>query len=282
LNSRLEKHRLGALSQITVTGERQFWTEYLSSYVMLSKVPDYRDYLFLIQELLGDMREGDVVLDVGCGIGYFGAWLLAAFFNHHRKTGMRIPAFRYVGLDFIPAALHQAKAQHDTLLAKYLEERRSRNSRGIHAEFAYLLEDLNQPLALRDDVVQKICCSLVISYLKEPLLCAKELIRVLQPGGKIVVTSLKPYPDLSQIYRNFIREAETEQDIVEARRLLSSAGRIRQKEGEGHYSFYSEKELVALMVAIGGENVEAHRSFGNQANVVVATKPLRAKPGIRQ
>lgn len=275
--NQLEKQRLGALTRITPEGERQFWAEYLSSYLMLSKVPDYRRYLSLIQELLGDIRDGDVLLDAGCGVGYFGAWLIAALFNRQKKTGVKFPAFRYIGLDFVESALRQSKAQHDQIVARCLAEQRGAGGKGIPVEFVYLLGDLNELLSLPDGSVDKICCSLVLSYLKEPLLCARELMRVLRPGGQLVVTSLKPYPDLSQIYRNFITQAETEQDILEARRLLSNAGQIRQKEGEGHYSFYSEKELTALMVAIGGEKVKAQRSFGNQANVAVASKPLKTR-----
>lgn len=280
--NQLEKQRLGTLTRITPEGERQFWAQYLNSYLMLSKVPDYRHYLSLIQELLGDIRDGDVLLDAGCGAGYFGAWLIAALLNRQKKTGVRVPAFRYIGLDFVESALHQARARHDQIVTKCLAEQRGAGGKRIPIEFVYLLEDLNKPLSVPDGGVNKICCSLVLSYLKEPLLCVRELMRILRPGGQLVVTSLKPYPDLSQIYRNFISHAETEQDVLEARRLLSNAGQIRRKEGEGHYSFYSEKELIALMVAIGGEQVKVHRSFGNQANVAVASKPPKAKSGVRR
>jgi len=279
--NQLEKQRLGALTRITPEGERQFWSEYLSSYLMLSKVPDYRHYLSLIQELLGGIRDGDVLLDAGCGVGYFGAWLTAALFNRQKKTGVKVPTFQYIGLDFVDSALQQARAQHDQIVTTCLAEQRGAGGKGVPIGFVYLSGDLNEPLSLSDGSIDKICCSLVLSYLKEPLLCARELMRVLRPGGQLVITSLKPYPDLSEIYRNFISHARTEQDILEARRLLSNAGRIRQKEGEGHYSFYSEKELTALMVAIGGENVKVQRSFGNQANVAVASKPAKARSARR-
>jgi len=68
---------------------------------------------------------------------------------------------------------------------------------------------------------------------------------------------------------------------VEARRLLSSAGRIKQKEGEGHYHFFLERELTALMIAAGLERVKIYRSFGNQANVAIAAKRSHSATGKR-
>lgn len=283
--NQLEKQRLGTLTQVTAEGEQQFWTEYLSSYLMLSKVPDYQRYLSAIQEVLGDIRDGDVILDAGCGVGYFGGWVLAILLNRLKKTGMRFPHYQYIGLDFVQAALDQARGQHENILSKFhasTPNKGNKKSSEAPVELIYILGDLNKPMSMADGSVHKICCSLVLSYLEEPLFCARELMRVLKPGGRIVVTSLKPYPDLSQIYRNFISQAKTERDILEARRLLSNTGRIRQKESEGHYSFYSDKELMALMVAIGGEKVKAYRSFGNQVNVVVATKPLKSKRPTRR
>jgi len=104
-------------------------------------------------------------------------------------------------------------------------------------------------------------------------LLLRELHRILKPRGRIIVTSLKPYADLSQIYRNFIDASRrTLIEIKEARKLLSSAGKIKQKESEGYYKFFNEEELKIIMRNSWFKKIKIYRSFGDQANVVIATK----------
>ena len=88
----------------------------------------------------------------------------------------------------------------------------------------------------------------------------------------MVVSSLKPFADMSQVYRNFIKIAKCQSDIDEARKLLSNAGRIKVKEAHGVYEFFSEDALVKLMNSAGLSEVETFRSLGDQANVVVGVK----------
>lgn len=273
----LERERLRGLVQMTPQGERQFWQEYLGSYQMLAKVPDYRDYIELIQRLLGMPRKGHVVLDAGCGVGYYGAWLLSHLSSANDSAPLKDRAHvlggRYIGLDFVDSALRQAISRHREILGSLHREKAAGEVLPkAPLQLDYVLADLNGRIPMPDSSVDKICCSLVISYVRDPLESLHELVRVLRPGGRIVVSSLKPYADLSEIYRNFVSQAKNEQDILEARRLLSSAGQIKQREGEGHYHFFSERELTALMIAAGLERVKIHRSFGNQSNVAVAAK----------
>ncbi len=274
----LEKERLRGLTRMTSEGEHSFWQEYLGSYQMLAKVPDYRDYMGLIHQLLGVPRKNQTILDAGCGLGYYGAWLLSCASQSRVQADsvrekVHLPEGRCIEVDFVHSALHQAAVRHREIIRSLGENYVPGPGRSLPAlQLHYVQADLNQRIPLADGSVDKLCCSLVLSYLQDPLATLQELVRVLKPGGRIVVTSLKPYADLSEIYRNFVSQAQNEQDILEARKLLSSAGQIKQKEGEGHYQFFSERELMALMIAVGLERVKIHRSFGNQANVAVAVK----------
>src|SRR5690606_33308811 len=99
-------------------------------------------------------------------------------------------------------------------------------------------------LPFEDGSVDRICCSLLISYLKRPEYLLGELHRVLRKGGKIIVSSMKPYCDLSVIYKDVVDEARGEETLQSARDLLSAAGSIKMKEEEGHYKFYEKEELV--------------------------------------
>jgi ubiquinone/menaquinone biosynthesis C-methylase UbiE len=118
----------------------------------------------------------------------------------------------------------------------------------------------------------KICCSLLLSYLKKPERLLRGLHRVLRPGGKIVVSSMKPFCDLSLIYRRYAEGHRTDQEIESARDLLRAAGKIKVKEEQGYYTFYSAEELSEMMTAAGFIHLQTFASFGNQAVVVRAEK----------
>lgn len=270
IQNRIEKERLKKINKITPKQEKEFWNKYLVDYVMISKVEAYRDFLELILSSLGGIKNSDNFLDAGCGLGYFGLWLINRLYDSNltNKTNS-FPNLTYTGIDFIEEALEKSKLNITKLNNSFAHKFNLKDSSPL---LIFKNMNLDYTLDLPENHYNKICCNLVISYLKNPGFTVRELVKVLKPNGKIVVTSLKPYADLSAIYRDFIGQAEKEEDILEARRLLSSAGQIRKKEGEGHYKFFSEKELKALLVACGCRNIETHRSFGNQANLVEATK----------
>src|SRR5262249_16010856 len=127
-------------------------------------------------------------------------------------------------------------------------------------------------LVFRDNSFDKVCLSLVLSYLNRPASVLAEIHRVLRPGGRIVVSSMKPFCDMSQIYRDFMVQQVGGEALESGRGLLRAAGRIRLKEEFGYYTFYSGEELAAMLAAVGFRNCQTHLSFGGQAAVVAAEK----------
>ena len=269
--NRLERERLKTY-ELTKEGERDFWGKYLSKYLLIEKSADYRQYLELMVSLLGLPKENEIILDVGCGPGHFGAWLLRDL----AKTRLTRKPCTYVGIDFVENVLKEAKEKHEKLQRRFREKYKT--ARLI--DFRYMVYDLEPEgdsdkelqLPFQDNYFDKICCSLFLSYVKNPQLILTKLFRVLKPRGRIVVTSLKPYCDLSQIYRNFVDQTESDQEIEDARDLLRAAGRIKEKEYQGHYRFFSEKELISLLTKAEGKAIRVYRSFANQANVASAEK----------
>jgi hypothetical protein len=83
---------------------------------------------------------------------------------------------------------------------------------------------------------------------------------------------MKPFCDLSVIYKDVVDEASEEATLNSARNLLSAAGAIKLKEEEGHYKFYDKDELVECVASAGFKKVKVYRSFGDQANLVWAGK----------
>lgn len=104
-----------------------------------------------------DVRDGDAVLDVGCGTGA----LLAALAE-------RIHASRLVGVDLSPAMLARAR------------EKLGRRAALVAAEAGRL------PLA--DGRFDLVVSSSALHYWPDPVTGLAEMTRVLRPGGRVAIT----------------------------------------------------------------------------------------------
>jgi ubiquinone/menaquinone biosynthesis C-methylase UbiE len=203
------------------------------------------------------------VLDAGCGIGNYGTFLLMKHMYRMRQTlspGVDAAGYAYVGVDFVREAVAQARRTHAGFSQEFA-------SGGPPARYSYLLADLEIPLPFPARSFDQVCMNLVVSYLQEPGRTLADMARLLKPKGRIVVTSLKPFADLSQVYRNYISVTEEPRQVEEARKLLSNAGKVMAKEAEGIYRFFTEEELADLLKEAGLTDIETFRAFGNQANV---------------
>lgn len=265
--NKAEMSELKSIFSVTKMDEKKFWVSYLSKFFVVMKSRDYQNLLSLIAQLLGEVENGCHILDAGCGNGHFGAWLLCNIDTAVKRSLTNIH-FKYMGLDFAEDALLDAKKVHEHIL----NETSSIYAKKIKCDFKYVLQDIEEGIPSENNSFDKICCNLVISYLKDPGQTLKNLRSKLKRGGKIVVSSLKPYNDLSLVYKNYLDQNITREDILEGRNLLSSAGKIRHKEKQGQYHFFSEEELEKAMKKADFKEIKVYRAFGNQANVAVAEK----------
>ncbi len=271
---RKEKERNRLLHSSTREEEREFWKSYLQKYSFVINVHDYWNLLDFLYRLLEKPAAGEKILDAGCGIGNYGTFLWLKLIYRLRQSLLvppGSPIFSYVGIDFVKEAILEAKETHGRIETEFCRGMGS-FTQGGPASYSYFLADLESRLPFESRTFDKVCCNLVVSYLREPQRAVAEMVRLLKPKGRIVVTSLKPFADLSEVYRNFVRVAESQREIEEARKLLNNAGRVKAKESEGIYHFFSEEELTDLLRETGIREVETFRSFGNQANVAVGVK----------
>lgn len=257
--------------------EKTFWSAYLSKYSLLEKAEDYQAYLDTVGALLGLFHPGEIVLDAGCGNGLVGMWVLREVMRRAIPDYESTPC-TYVGLDLTDQGLMDAMRKHDDTRRRFgsLSDATG-DMRFAYAPFdfdwlAKEPEDEPARLPFRDDTFDKICCSLVLSYLVRPETLLRELKRILKPGGVLVVSSMKPYCDMSAIYRGFVDQQVTNSDVEKARNLLRAAGTIKLKEEKGQYAFFSENELADMVMSVGLIAGLSRRSLGDQANVICATK----------
>lgn len=268
--NRIERARLKKAAPVGPS-ELSFWSDYLQKFDLLGRVEDYCAYLDLVGELLGPFRPGEAVLDAGCGSGLFGAWLL----RNLPPAARSAPPLLYVGLDLTQHGLAESTAKHTALLAARARADRAWHERGVDVMYARANFDRIGPDAepremprFPDAMFHAICCSLVLSYLSDPSVLLSELRRLLRPGGRLMVSSMKPHCDMSTIYRDFMDQGVSTTELQSARNLLSAAGQIKLKEEQGYYVFYSGDQLVELLRGAGFRDMQVFASFGDQAVVV--------------
>jgi ubiquinone/menaquinone biosynthesis C-methylase UbiE/esterase/lipase len=274
----LEKEHLKEIYACSKSDERHFWKEYLGNFQYIINVHDFYNLLECVYNQLGGAWSGQKILDAGCGIGNYGLFLLLKqLYRMQQDLGIlsRVPIC-YFGIDFVRSAITEAELRMKQLLGDFREKNSTMTSSYRLLESNFVLADLDAGLPFPSDFFDQICCNLVLSYVQEPKFALKELWRVIRPGGKMVVTSLKPSADLSEVYRNFMSVAESSREFEEGRKLLSNAGMIKIREIRGLYHFYTERELREAVREAGFIRAKTFRSFGDQANVVVCSKNLIA------
>jgi len=260
---RKEKERYRLLRGVNKDAEREFWKTYLEKYSFIINVHDYWNLLDFISRVLGELKPGQRVLDGGCGIGNYGTFLLMKNIYRMRQAvspGADAAGYAYAGVDFVSEAVAQARRTHADFNREF-------GHGGLPARYSYLVADLESPLPFPARSFDQVCMNLVVSYLQEAGRTLADMARLLKPKGRIVITSLKPFADLSQVYRNYISVTEEAGQVEEARKLLSNAGKVMAKEAEGIYRFFTEEELADLLKEAGLTDIETFRAFGNQANV---------------
>jgi ubiquinone/menaquinone biosynthesis C-methylase UbiE len=275
--NRVERERLRQVSR-EKDSEPEFWAKYLAKYRLLQNVDDYQSYVSLVGRLLGPIKSGEIILDAGCGNGLFGLWVVRALLEQAALAGALPPV--YIGLDLTVEGLRDAIDIQSGYGLGHIRTTGERLQQFVSMLYAQTdLDTWGMPsseapglVVFADNCFDKICCSLVLSYLNRPQIVLAELYRVLKPGASIVVSSMKPFCDMSEIYRDFMSQQVSATELESGRDLLRAAGKIRIKEEQGYYTFFSGEELTVMLSAAGFKKSQTHLSFGGQAVVVAAEK----------
>jgi ubiquinone/menaquinone biosynthesis C-methylase UbiE/pimeloyl-ACP methyl ester carboxylesterase len=261
------------------TNLRSFWKDYLigrdgSIGIELMTSCDPYGSLMADQIELLNVNEGNQILDLGCGTGSFVGDLASA-------TARGVENLSVVGLDHIPEALDRARSRHEKV-----------NSNSSNVKTSWIAADLDLgagsldlPIASRH--FDRVIASLVLSYLGRPDFVLSEMLRVLKPGGTLVVSSLLKDADISRLYIESITQlslSEIDSQLPDsgrlpldaiARNFLNDASKILDLEAEGSFVFWEPDQLVGMLDSAGFVRIKSRISFGNpgQAVVVSAQRP---------
>ena len=263
-----ERERMAPTATVDL---ESFWRDYLVGrdrtlgIDLMTRTSHYRAFMRDQVRLL-KIEPGDLVADFGSGTGAFLA---------HLSEGPREHLVRVIELDFVPDGLARARQVASELPTAHVFFVRAnldaKDSRGV-------------PVA--SGSVDSVLASFLLSYLQDPRLVLSEMRRVLKPGGRLVVSSLKRDADISRLYTEGIvellesvgREGGLPSDFdleASARSYLNDASKLLDLEEAGQFRFWSHEELVRLVESAGFEHVEWSDSFGSppQAVVVSARRP---------
>ncbi len=240
-----------------------FWNLYSRCYDCTYGLMPYRKLLWDSYEAL-ELGAGMQMLDAGCGTGNF-----ELFISEKNPPPVEIEA-----IDFSPAMLSRAKKK-----CQHLD----------NLNFEQI--DLNKELKYPDKTFDRILSINVLYALEDSYFTLQEFLRVLKPGGKMVITSSKQdfrfFPILRDHFNRigniwgFSRKSMT---LLKTFGMLSTTGMgsgllnilvINRRERNGVYRSLSEEELIYAFERNGQKDVQdcaIGSAYVDQNLVAIVTK----------
>jgi len=142
----------------------------------------------------------------------------------------------------------------------------------------------NPHLPFKPGFYNKIIMSLVLSYIFNPLVTLKELRRIIRPGGRLVLSSMKPDTDASGLFTRILNKIESMSEdalppkwpksrlLDSLRSFLNDAQELVDLEEAGTFTFFDQEELSDLLEESGWEQIRFIPTFGSppQGYIVIA------------
>ncbi len=236
--------------------EKLLWDTYERVYdaVLLKTVP----YQRMIQKTYEALtpQQGKSYLDAGCGTGNFLTMLLAS------QTNVKV-----VGVDFSSAMIKKARYK----------------LKGNEQQITLYEHDLNEFLPYRDESFDGIVCINVLYALKKPEFALKELSRVLNGKGKLVLSTPQNNPKMSEVIKEHIAILRNEHPRLWRLFFWGYLAKVffpaiiliiinQFIKGNKSYNFFSAEQLKSLLEVSGFRIHTMTSIYGGQNWFVVAFK----------
>ncbi len=253
------------------TDLRAFWKDYLvgrDGSVGIELMTACSDYRLLMAEQIDalELQGGERIADLGCGTG---SLVMELARRADRPEGLHV-----FGFDYVRDALARGRARFDAT--------------GPHGDLRLNLTEANLdvgagPLGVPAPTGAFDCvmASLLLSYVERPAVLLDEMLRILRPGGTLVLSSLRRDADISRLYVESLAEMQVGDAAAAlpelgavgldrvARNFLNDAARILEFEEQGAFAFWEPDELVDMLARAGFRDVETRLAFGTPAQAVV-------------
>lgn len=258
-----------------------YWREYLLGnrenpfgFDLLALTDEYTELMGVQVERLG-LKPGERLVDLGCGTGN----ALAAVVRAHGDDAARLTID---AVDLVPEVLDRARRN---LRAAAADSGVTPPEVRYHAADLSLQDVPNLPFAAGS--VDAVLMSLVLPYLADPGPLLDEVARVLKPGGRLVVSSLRPDVDMSGPVARLREKLERgDTRLVEGwtaarlgsalRDYLNRAATLLEFEVDGRFQFHEREALEARVRRHGLRVLSVEGAFGEPplALVLVAQKDV--------
>lgn len=260
---------------------KTYWSTYLAGtqrnpfgFDLLALTDEYSQLMDDQVELLA-LEADERVIDLGCGTGN----ALAAIVRRWVTT---TPGLQLDAVDFVPDAMDRARR-------KVLDAAREVGTPPPAVGFQEA--DLGLPpdapnLPYGHAAFDAVLLSLVIPYLRDPRVLLREIHRILLPGGRLVVSTLRPDVDMGGPLKRLKEKVEAgDQQLVDGwqgpkllaavQDYVNAAARLIDLEMDGRFRFYEREEFEDLVRSCGFSVKKVALSFGDPAAaiIVVAEKP---------
>lgn len=188
------------------------------------------DFLELMAKRLNFAQTTDV-LDVGCGVGHWGQ-LLAPLFTKNARV---------IGID-----------REEVWVAKATERAKAF---GLGDRYHYQIGDVTA-LPFADDEFDLVTCQTVLIHLKDPKVGLREMMRVLKPGGVLLVA--EPNNFANRAIMSSLTERLSVDEVVDRLKFGLIVERGKHALGLG---FNSVGDLIpGYMVELGAEHIRVYLS----------------------
>ncbi|MGE4131607.1 MAG: class I SAM-dependent methyltransferase [Bdellovibrionales bacterium] len=189
-----------------------------------------RDFLELMGQRLS-LSLAKNVLDVGCGVGHWGRVWEAVLSKEARVTGVDREE------SWVTKATELAKAS------------------GLGDRYQYQKGDANA-LPFADNVFDLVTCQTVLIHLKDPKVGLREMLRVLKPGGTLLVAEPNNFSNRTMM--NSLTPQLSIDEILDRLRFDLLIERGKQALGLG---FNSIGDFIpGYLAEVGGKNIRVYLS----------------------